>query len=239
MLWLSFFSSSPAAGVAMGWFLRAGRGAADLARAQAELVYRTTIATASTICTAMPSSMRATSAGRRRNRVQRENAADSARPARESLQEMQTKVTAIERNARAVRHSRAAVAGPRSPMKLCGRRPSRSPGLCVPPPRAASGVRPGAAASSKPRTHPAHRLRSAGDDLLRPWSGAPRHAGDPPASASIAVDAKVPRRLRGLRSSRRRRAGAALPHLMQKHVKVVRAHIDALAKKAYWAGLSK
>ncbi|MDR6865597.1 DNA recombination protein RmuC [Microbacterium resistens] len=55
--------------------------------------------------------------------------------------------------------------------------------------------------------------------------------------ASIAVDAKVPldayleASALGATDEARRRT------LMQQHVKAVRAHVDALAKKAYWAGL--
>ncbi|MDA4894513.1 DNA recombination protein RmuC [Streptomyces sp. MS2A] len=55
--------------------------------------------------------------------------------------------------------------------------------------------------------------------------------------ASIAVDAKVPldayleaSALSGTDDARRRT-------LMQQHVRAVRAHVDALAKKAYWGGL--
>jgi DNA recombination protein RmuC len=57
--------------------------------------------------------------------------------------------------------------------------------------------------------------------------------------SSIAVDAKVPLDAY-LEASALSTGDAQEPQrrsLMQKHVKAVRAHIDALAKKAYWAGL--
>jgi len=63
-----------------------------------------------------------------------------------------------------------------------------------------------------------------------------------PGDKAIAVDAKVPLdayleasaipfTAQGAEAGRRRA-------LLERHVKAVRAHIDALAKKAYWAGLS-
>ncbi|MCT9820520.1 DNA recombination protein RmuC [Microbacterium sp. W1N] len=63
-----------------------------------------------------------------------------------------------------------------------------------------------------------------------------------PGDKALAVDAKVPLdayleaaeiplTAQGAEAARRR-------HLLDKHVKAVRAHVDALAKKAYWAGLS-
>ena len=59
-----------------------------------------------------------------------------------------------------------------------------------------------------------------------------------PGGTSIAVDAKVPldayleaTALTGEANEAQRRQH------MQKHVKAVRAHVDALAKKAYWSGL--
>lgn len=55
--------------------------------------------------------------------------------------------------------------------------------------------------------------------------------------ASIAVDAKVP--LDAYLEASALTAGAddARKPLMQRHVKAVRAHVDALSKKAYWMGL--
>ncbi|WP_309066555.1 DNA recombination protein RmuC [Microbacterium sp.] len=59
-----------------------------------------------------------------------------------------------------------------------------------------------------------------------------------PGGASIAVDAKVPLDAYLAASALGANAddGQRKP-LMQQHVKAVRAHVDALAKKAYWGGL--
>ena len=53
---------------------------------------------------------------------------------------------------------------------------------------------------------------------------------------SIAVDAKAPLNAYLVRGSARSR-GPQRRALMAQHVKAVRAHIDALSKKAYWTGL--
>ena len=55
--------------------------------------------------------------------------------------------------------------------------------------------------------------------------------------ASIAVDAKVPLDAYLEASALSPADDARRRPLMQQHVKAVRAHVDALAKKAYWAGL--
>ncbi len=59
-----------------------------------------------------------------------------------------------------------------------------------------------------------------------------------PGGASIAVDAKVPLDAYLAASALGANADdAQRKPLMQQHVKAVRAHVDALAKKAYWGGL--
>lgn len=59
-----------------------------------------------------------------------------------------------------------------------------------------------------------------------------------PGGASIAVDAKVPLDAYLEASALGVNADdAQRKTLMQRHVKAVRAHVDALAKKAYWTGL--
>jgi DNA recombination protein RmuC len=62
-----------------------------------------------------------------------------------------------------------------------------------------------------------------------------------PGGTSIAVDAKVPLEAYLEASAIPATAtGADLERramLLQRHVKAVRAHIDALGKKAYWSGL--
>ncbi len=62
-----------------------------------------------------------------------------------------------------------------------------------------------------------------------------------PGGKAIAVDAKVPLdaylEASAIAPSAQGAEGARRSTLLDKHVRAVRAHIDALAKKAYWAGL--
>jgi len=62
-----------------------------------------------------------------------------------------------------------------------------------------------------------------------------------PGGTSIAVDAKAPLdaflEAAAIPETATGEERARRDALMQKHVKAVRAHVDALAKKAYWAGL--
>ncbi|GAA1649933.1 DNA recombination protein RmuC [Microbacterium flavum] len=62
-----------------------------------------------------------------------------------------------------------------------------------------------------------------------------------PGGKGLAVDAKVPLdaylEASAIPVTAQGEEGARRAQLLQKHVKAVRAHIDALAKKTYWAGL--
>lgn len=230
------------AGAAVGWLLRAGRGAADLARAQAELVaakddrdrqydlYRDAVDHAR-------HEQRAEA-----QRVQQQNAVLTAlAPVRESLQQMQTKVTAIERE----RHAQFGT------LEEQLRRAQESDEAL----RATTESLAGALRSTATRgvwgeTQLRRVVEAAGltrhiDFDLQATISSDNGQGRPDmvirlaGGSSIAVDAKVPLDAyieasalpSGDAHEARRRP------LMQKHVKAVRAHIDALAKKAYWAGL--
>lgn len=230
------------AGAAVGWLLRAGRGAADLARAQAELVaakddrdrqydlYRDAVDHAR-------NEQRAEA-----QRVQQQNAVLTAlAPVRESLQQMQTKVTAIERE----RHAQFGT------LEEQLRRAQESDEAL----RATTESLAGALRSTATRgvwgeTQLRRVVEAAGltrhiDFDLQATISSDNGQGRPDmvirlaGGSSIAVDAKVPLDAyieasalpSGDAHEARRRP------LMQKHVKAVRAHIDALAKKAYWAGL--
>jgi DNA recombination protein RmuC len=63
-----------------------------------------------------------------------------------------------------------------------------------------------------------------------------------PGDKAIAVDAKVPLdaylEASAIPLTAQGAEGARRRALLEKHVKAVRAHVDALAKKTYWAGLS-
>lgn len=62
-----------------------------------------------------------------------------------------------------------------------------------------------------------------------------------PGGKSLAVDAKVPLdaylEASAIAVTAQGEDGARRSQLLQRHVKAVRAHVDALAKKAYWSGL--
>ncbi|WP_149084801.1 MULTISPECIES: DNA recombination protein RmuC [Microbacterium] len=230
------------AGVALGWFLRGGRSAADIARMQAELaaarddrdrqydLYRDAVEHAR-------SEQRAEA-----QRVQQQNAVLQAlAPVRESLQQMQSKVTAIE-------SERQAQFGTLAEQL---RRAQESDEAL----RATTESLAGALRSTSTRgvwgeTQLRRVVEAAGltrhvDFDLQATISSDRGQGRPdmvvrlPGGTSIAVDAKVPLDayleasalpLGDAHESQRR------AH-MQKHVRAVRAHVDALAKKAYWSGL--
>ena len=72
-------------------------------------------------------------------------------------------------------------------------------------------------------------------------SGRPDMLVHLPGGTSIAVDAKAPLSAfldaEAIPETATGDEGARRADLLQRHVKAVRAHVDALAKKAYWAGL--
>jgi DNA recombination protein RmuC len=205
------FVAALCAGAAVGWFLRAGRGAADLARAQAELaaarddrdrqydLYRDAV--------------EHTRAEQRAEaqRVQQQNAVLTAlAPVRESLQQMQQKVSSIEQE----RHAQFG-----SLAEQLRRAQESDEAL-----RATTESLAGALRSTATRG-------VWGETQLRrvvEAAGLTRH-----------VDAKVP--LDAYLEASALPGGDAHEAQrrvhMQKHVKALRAHIDALAKKAYWSGL--
>ncbi|MBP3977841.1 DNA recombination protein RmuC [Microbacterium sp. BLY] len=231
-----------AAGVALGWFLRAGRGASELARTQAELaavrddrdrqydLYRDAVEHAR-------SEQRAEA-----QRVQQQNAVLQAlAPVRESLQQMQSKVAAIE-------SERQAQFGTLAEQL---RRAQESDEAL----RATTESLAGALRSTSTRgvwgeTQLRRVVEAAGltrhvDFDLQATITSDRGQGRPdmvvrlPGGTSIAVDAKVPLDAY-LEASALPLGDANEPQRrahMQKHVRAVRAHVDALAKKAYWSGL--
>lgn len=238
-----------AVGLVVGWFARATRGAAeharsatDLVRAQAELaaarddrdrqydLYRDAVEHART-------EQRAEA-----QRVQQQNAVLTAlAPVRESLQQMQSKVTSLEQE----RHAQFG-----SLAEQLRQAQESDEAL-----RATTESLAGALRSTSTRgvwgeTQLRRVVEAAGltrhvDFDLQTTISSDRGQGRPDmvirlaGGTSIAVDAKVPldayleaSALDGgdAQETQRRR-------LMQKHVKAVRAHIDALGKKAYWSGL--
>lgn len=231
-----------AAGVAVGWFLRAGRGAADLARSQAELaaarddrdrqydLYRDAVEHART-------EQRAEAL-----RVQQQNAVLTAlAPVRESLQQMQSKVATIEQERQAQFGTLA---------EQLRRAQESDEALRATTESLAGALRSTATRGVWGETQLRRVVEAAGltrhvDFDLQSTISSDRGTGRPDmvvrlaGGTSIAVDAKVPLDAYleasalpvGDAHEAQRRAH------MQRHVKAVRAHIDALAKKAYWSGL--
>ncbi|WP_046013833.1 DNA recombination protein RmuC [Microbacterium sp. SA39] len=231
-----------AVGAAVGWFLRAGRGAADLARAEAELaaarddrdrqydLYRDAVEHART-------EQRAEAL-----RVQQQNAVLTAlAPVRESLQQMQSKVTAIEQERQAQFGTLA---------EQLRRAQESDEALRTTTETLAGALRSTATRGVWGETQLRRVVEAAGltrhvDFDLQSTISSDHGIGRPDmvvrlaGGTSIAVDAKVPLDAyleasalpTGDAHELQRRAH------MQKHVRAVRAHIDALAKKSYWSGL--
>ncbi|MCT1479714.1 DNA recombination protein RmuC [Microbacterium sp. p3-SID336] len=231
-----------AAGVALGWFLRAGRDGAALARTEAELaaarddrdrqydLYRDAVEHAR-------SEQRAEA-----QRAQQQNAVLQAlAPVRESLRQMQSKVETIEQErqtqfgtlAEQLRRAQESDEALRATTEsLAGALRSTST-------RGVWGE------AQLRRVVEAAGLTRHVDFDLQATISSDRGQGRPDmvvrlaGGTSIAVDAKVP--LDAYLEASALPAGPAHEaqrrQHMQKHVKAVRAHVDALAKKAYWSGL--
>ncbi|MFB7844803.1 DNA recombination protein RmuC [Microbacterium sp. NPDC056052] len=227
------------AGLAVGWFLGRSRGAADLARADAELavvredrdrqndLYRDAVEHA-----------------RREQhdaaeRVRQENAVLTAlAPVRESLHRMQQTVTVLERE----RHAQFGQLS-----EQLRRTEESGEALRSTTESLAGALRSTSARGVWGETQLRRVVEAAGltrhvDFDLQATIHSDAGHGRPDmvirlaGGASIAVDAKAPldaflaAGALGSDDPQRR-------SLMQQHVKAVRAHIDALAKKAYWSGL--
>ncbi|MCS3841990.1 DNA recombination protein RmuC [Microbacterium sp. AK031] len=244
-----FTVAALAVGLVVGWFARAARDAAEhlgstteLARTQAELaaarddrdrqydLYRDAVEHART-------EQRAEA-----QRVHQQNAVLTAlAPVRESLQQMQTKVASLEQE----RHAQFG-----SLTEQLRRAQESDEAL-----RATTESLAGALRSTSTRgvwgeTQLRRVVEAAGltrhvDFDLQSTISSDRGQGRPDmvirlaGGTSIAVDAKVP--LDAYLEASALNGGDAQEaqrrQFMQKHVKAVRAHIDALAKKAYWSGL--
>lgn len=230
------------AGVLVGWFLRSARAAADLARAQAELaaarddrdrqydLYRDAVEHAR-------HEQRAEA-----QRVQQQNAVLTAlAPVRESLQQMQQKVTAIENDRREQFGTLA---------EQLRRAQESDEALRATTESLAGALRSTATRGVWGETQLRRVVEAAGltrhvDFDLQSTISSDRGQGRPDmvirlaGGTSIAVDAKVP--LDAYLEASALPGGdaheAQRRSHMQRHVRAVRAHIDALAKKAYWSGL--
>lgn len=231
-----------AAGATVGWYLRSMKESATLARVEAELaaarddrdrqydLYRDAVEHARAQQTAES------------RRVEQQNAVLQAlAPVRESLQQMQQKVTTIEQE----RHAQFG-----SLAEQLRRAQESDEALRATTESLAGALRSTATRGVWGETQLRRVVEAAGltrhvDFDLQSTIYSDRGQGRPDmvirlaGGASIAVDAKVPldAYLEASALGISEQDDAARRALMQKHVKAVRAHVDALAKKAYWSGL--
>ena len=231
-----------AAGAAAGWYARDSRGAAAIARAEAELsaarddrdrqydLYRDAVEHA-----------RAQQAAEATRAEQQSAVLTALAPVRESLQHMQQKVTSLEQE----RHTQFG-----SLAEQLRRAQESDEALRATTESLAGALRSTATRGVWGETQLRRVVEAAGltrhvDFDLQSTIFSDRGQGRPDmvirlaGGASIAVDAKVPldAYLEASALGIGEKDEAARRVLMQKHVKAVRAHIDALAKKAYWSGL--
>ena len=175
-------------------------------------------------------------------RVQQQNAVLTAlAPVRESLQQMQSKVTALEQE----RHAQFG-----SLAEQLRRAQESDEALRAMTESLAGALRSTATRGVWGETQLRRVVEAAGltrhvDFDLQSTISSDRGQGRPDmvirlaGGTSIAVDAKVPldAYLEASALAGGDAQAAERRQYMQKHVKAVRAHIDALAKKAYWSGL--
>ena len=245
--WIIMLLVGAAAGIAIGWFARASRAAsseADAARAHAE---------ATALREALDAAEQRAKDAAERDRIDRQEQALRAQrdstvmqalsPVRETLQRMQQRVDEMQRE-------RTEQFGKVSEQL-------RSAQTLDEQLRATTESLAGALRSNTTRgvwgeTQLRRIVESAGlvarvdfDEQASissdAGSGRPDMLVHLPGGTSIAIDAKAPLDAyldaqsipeTAINEERARRAD-----LLQKHVKAVRSHVDALAKKAYWAGL--
>ncbi|WP_424936534.1 MULTISPECIES: DNA recombination protein RmuC [Bacteria] len=227
-------------GVAMGWLLSRSRAASEIARTAAEAdalrderdrqydLYRDAVEHAR-------AEQRAAA-----ERTQQENAVLTAlAPVRETLHVMQRTVTALEQD----RHAQFGALS-----EQLRRAHESDEALRATTESLAGALRSTATRGVWGETQLRRVVEAAGltrhvDFDLQATITSDAGRGRPDmvirlaGGASIAVDAKVPLDAYLEASALSPADDARRRPLMQQHVKAVRAHVDALAKKAYWSGL--
>lgn len=229
------------AGIALGWYLARARSAAALASATAEAaalreerdrqsdLYNDAVAHA---------------------RMQQQDAADRARqenavltalaPVRESLHRMQQTVTSLEQE----RHEQFGRLGEQLRIAQESDEALRATTESLAGALRSTATRGVWGESQLRRVVEAAGLTRHVDFDLQATVSSEHGQGRPDmvvrlaGGASIAVDAKVPLDAYLAASALGPGDEAQRRALMQQHVKAVRAHVDALAKKQYWTGLA-
>lgn len=239
-----------AAGAAIGWFARAGRSAGETAGARAALAARDAEVSALREALERQEDLRRDAVAHAQaereiaeERARRESAVLTAlSPVRESLSRMQQRVDEMERE----RHSQFGTIA-----EQLRRAQASDEALRATTESLAGALRSTTARGVWGETQLRRVVESAGlvrhvdfdtqTTLTGDASGRPDMVVRLPGDKAIAIDAKapldafldaaaIPDTATGDEARRRK-------DLLKQHVKAVRAHVDALAKKAYWTGL--
>ncbi|HWI32524.1 MAG TPA: DNA recombination protein RmuC [Microbacterium sp.] len=245
-----------AAGILAGWFARAARASEGAARSEAGLLARLAAAETSAASLREQLDVRTDEYRELIDRARQDHAVQNERerreaavlsalsPVRETLASMQQKVAELERD----RHAQFS-----SLAEQLRRAHESDESLRATTESLASALRSNTTRGVWGETQLRRVVEAAGltryvDFDVQTSVSSDAGAGRPdmiirlPGDKAIAVDAKVPLDAYLEASSIALTAtgdeGARRKSLLGKHVRAVRAHVDALAKKAYWAGLS-
>lgn len=244
------------AGLLAGWFAGAARVAERAARDSANLLARVAAAEAGSaalteqldqqraLTRELGTQARADSAARDERERREQQVLRALAPVQESLQAMQGKVDELERERREQFGSLA---------EQLRRAQESDEALRSTTESLAGALRSNSARGVWGETQLRRIVESAGltrfvDFETQATIDSDAGAGRPdlvvrlPGDKALAVDAKVPLdaylEASAIPLTATGAEGARRKALLQRHVKAVRAHVDALAKKAYWAGLS-
>lgn len=243
------------AGLLAGWFAGAARAAERAASARAALGARLAAAEAErgaltaqldqqrSLTREMAAQARADQAARDERERREQQVLRALTPVQESLQSMQLKVDELERDRRLQYGSIA---------EQLRRAHEESETLRSTTESLAGALRSNSARGVWGETQLRRIVESAGltryvdfdtqsSILTEAGAGRPDLVVRLPGDKALAVDAKVPLdaylEASAIPVTATGEEGARRKTLLERHVKAVRAHVDALAKKSYWAGL--
>jgi DNA recombination protein RmuC len=243
------------AGVLAGWSAGAARATGRTQRSVADLRTRLAASDAARqgvqaqldhqqlLYRELAAQARSDSAAREERDRREQSVLRALAPVHETLQAMQTKVDVLERD----RHAQFG-----SLAEQLRRAQESDEALRVTTESLASALRSGSTRGVWGETQLRRIVESAGltryvDFDLQTSIASDAGAGRPdmvirlPGDKAIAVDAKVPLEAyleaSTIPLTARGAEGARRKALLEKHVRAVRSHIDALSRKAYWAGL--
>ncbi len=245
-----------AAGLLVGWFAGSARATARAMRERADLQSRVAAAEAARhgvqaqldhqhlLYRELATQARADQASREERERREQSVLRALAPVSETLQTMQHKVDALERDRQAQFGSLA---------EQLRRANESDEALRATTESLASALRSGSTRGVWGETQLRRVVEAAGltrfvDFETQTGIVTDAGAGRPdmivrlPGDKALAVDAKVPLdaylEASAIPLTAQGAEGARRKALLDKHVKAVRAHVDALAKKTYWAGLS-